>query len=193
MRIRFFDTETSDLPSRNPNAEIIAYTTQLWDNGVTSEAQTIHLLPTGPVAEEAAKVNGYTPEEWARRGAVRSFGWEDVTNLNNALHDQIVGGHNIEFDLDMVRRTFDRAKMAAPKPNYQLIDTQRQAAALVALNLITKASLVPACQYFGIDTSGAHTSAGDVTMTIKLFEAFALLSLDGLKYRQLRDAGLIPA
>ncbi len=192
MRIRFFDTETSDLPSRNPNAEIIAYTTQIWDNGVVQPPQTIHLLPRGPVADEAAKVNGYTPQEWARRGAVRHFDWQDVTNLQNALHDQTVGGHNTEFDLNMVKITFERANIALPKWNYQIVDTQRQAASLVALGLIAKQSLVNVAKYFGIDTSKAHSSEGDVAMTIAVFEAFALLMLDGLELRKLSAAGLIP-
>jgi DNA polymerase III alpha subunit (gram-positive type) len=190
MRITFFDTETSDLPERNPAAEIIAYTTQVWDSGVAQPAQTVYLLPTGPVAPEAAKVNGYTPEEWQRRGAVRSFSWEDATNLQQALHDQIVGGHNVGFDLDMVARTFARAGAAGPKPNYRKVDTQPMAQSLVALGLIQSASLVNVAKYFGVDVGAAHTSDGDVTMTIKVFEKFCLLIKGGIEYARLSGQAL---
>jgi len=181
MRIVWFDTETSDLPERNPNAEIIAYTTRVWDNGILSEPHTVHLWPCGKVAEEAAKVNGYNPGEWLRRGAERTFDMTDAEYLARTLHDQIVGGHNTNFDLDMVNRTFIRAGMQPPKPNFRKVDTQPCAQLLVSLGLIASASLVNAAKFFGIDPGAAHTSEGDVNMTIQVWERFRNLIVSGLE------------
>jgi DNA polymerase III alpha subunit (gram-positive type) len=173
LRIVFFDTETSNLPERNPNAEIIAYTTRVWVDGNVGEPRTIHTFPYGEVHPEAAKINGYTPEEWTRRGAVRQFDWHDVTNLREALgNDAIIGGHNTGFDTDMVCRMFARANLSPPKWNYRKVDTQAMAQALVAIGAIKSASLVNVANYIGCDISGAHTSEGDVNMTIAVWEWF---------------------
>lgn len=182
MRIIFIDTETTGLnPHRNeidPTLGncILSYTIQAWTDGVLGPAQTIHLLPTCPVEPGAAKVNGYSPEEWARRGATRSFGWEDCTNLN-VLHDAIVGGHNVPFDLDFVAAEFARGKVASPKWNHRKVDTQALSMPLVALGAIKSAALAHVAAYWGIDHSQAHTSAGDVTTTIQVWERYVDLYL----------------
>lgn len=184
MHINFFDTETSDTLDKNPNAEIIAYSCQSWVNGVRGPMQTVHLLPRGPVSEGAAKVNGYTPEEWARRGAIRHFDWQDATNLQNMLDGQIVGGHNTKFDLDMVAATFKRANIKRPDWNYRVVDTQANAQLLVGLGVLKSARLTEVAAYFGINTNQAHTSAGDVDITIQVWECLCHLVLDGFQWRQ---------
>jgi DNA polymerase III alpha subunit (gram-positive type) len=188
MRITWIDTETTDVPERNPNCEIIAYCLQVWDNGQLFPMTTVYLLPTGPVAEEAAKVNGYTPQEWQRRGAVRPFDMSDAQFLVGAMSDQIIGGHNTAFDVDMIQRTLKRGGLAPLKINYRKVDTQAQAQALVSLGLIQTASLVNVAKYFGIDTTNAHTADTDVTNTIKVWEAFQDLMVSGLEMKAARRA-----
>lgn len=59
------DTETGGLDSSECALLSIAAVPS-WD----APPFSIHILPVGRIEEKAAEVNGYTPEEWARRGAV---------------------------------------------------------------------------------------------------------------------------
>lgn len=179
MRIVFCDTETSDLPDRNPNAEIISYTICPWVDGVRGEMRTVHVYPVGPVHPEAQRVNGYTPELWASRGAVRSFDWHDLSNFREALDSAIVGGHNTGFDTGMIETVFARLKTARPDWNYRKVDTQAMAMGLVAIGVLKKAGLADVAAHFGIVNQAPHTSYGDVDCTINVFEALLGVYLKG--------------
>jgi len=177
VRIVFIDTETSDLPDRNPNAEIIAYTIQPWVDGVRGTAQTVHLFPRGPVAPEAQRVNGYTEALWHYRGAVRAFDDTDLAFLRQALDNAIVGGHNTGFDTNMIELEFARRRTAKPDWNYRKVDTQAMAMGLVGIGVIQKAGLVDMAKHFGIPHTNAHTSFGDVETTILVWEKFLEINL----------------
>ena len=60
-----FDTETGGLNAAECALLSIAAVPS-WD----ARPFSVHLLPVGRIDARAAEVNGYTPEEWERRGAV---------------------------------------------------------------------------------------------------------------------------
>ncbi len=62
---------------------------------------SIHILPVGRITAKAAAVNGYTPEEWARRGAVplkvAAFEFQRwLFSLDSRRFD--LAAHNAGFD-----------------------------------------------------------------------------------------------
>jgi DNA polymerase III epsilon subunit-like protein len=169
---------------------VIEYTLQVWDLQTgRAPPQTIRLWPTmpgpggvvpvlRPVAPEVCKINGYDPATWGTGpyAATRAFDWHDCTNLA-LLDGALVGGHNTNFDLDFIRGEFLRAGVKPPRWNYRLIDTQKIAGPLVAMGLIKGQGLGDLCDLFGLSREGAHTSAGDVRMTIDVWEKFCDLYL----------------
>lgn len=175
MRVVFVDCETGHLDPQLGN--ILSYTIQAWADGLTGPAQTVYLLPTLPVDPGAAKVNGYTPEEWARRGATRHFDWNDRQILT-ALDGAIVGGHNVKFDLGFIEAECRRLQVAVPSWNHRNIDTQALSMPLVAMGVIKSASLKDVAAFLGLPSHDAHTSEGDVRNTIAVWEWHLGIYLD---------------
>lgn len=167
MRVVFIDTETGGLDPKTSN--ILSYTIQVWVDGVRQAPQTTYLIPTLPVDPGAAKVNGYTPEEWHRRGADHSFDWNDLQRLQ-VLKDSVPGGHNTKFDLAFIAAECERLQVLCPQWHYQIVDTQAMSMGLSGIGAIKSPSLSKVCAALGIPANGAHTSEGDVRMTIDLWE-----------------------
>jgi DNA polymerase III epsilon subunit-like protein len=91
------DTETGGLDSTECALLSIAAVPS-WD----APPFSIHILPVGRIKPKAAELNGYTPEEWARRGAVtpkvaafRFQRWRYL--LDNQRFD--LAAHNAGFDV----------------------------------------------------------------------------------------------
>lgn len=188
MRIVFCDTETTGLDP--DEGEIIEYTFAEWEDGVRGRTVTRKVRPEGPVPESASRINGYTPEKWEAAGALPWSGADFDTLFSFIPSTQVgvrpsgrvvVGGHNTNFDLRFFGGQLRRKGWMLPLDHsHRIVDTMTGAATLLALGEIKSAALVSVAQYFGIDTSLAHSSAGDVEMTIRVFEEQIRLTLDGL-------------
>jgi DNA polymerase III epsilon subunit-like protein len=178
MRIVFVDTETTGLTSMD---QVLEYSFKVWEDGVVSQAYTRRVMPTVPCNPKAQEVNGFTREAWEACGAVP---WSalDCDYVSYFLQDgTIVGGHNTPFDVGMIAREFERAKRPFPQLSREEVDTKRLAVPLMALGEIPKTALTTVAQYFGLDVSLAHTSMGDVDMTIGIWERFLQLQHRGLR------------
>jgi DNA polymerase III epsilon subunit-like protein len=185
----FIDTETTDLDPEK--GEIIEYTFAEWIDGVRGRHLTRKVMPVGPVSPKAAEINGYTREAWEAAGA-QPWSSEDNGNVFNFIPAKeegtrgegrvIVGGHNTRFDLDFLNWQIKKqGHRQALDYSHRLIDTMTGAAPLMGLGELTSVSLVNVARYFGIDTSLAHSSAGDVEMTIQVWEYLLLLTDAGLR------------
>lgn len=102
-----FDTETGGLNSAECALLSIAAVPS-WD----APPLSIHILPVGRIDPKAAEVNGYSAEEWARRGAVTPkvallefLRWLDLTSVERAKELGVprlrfdMAAHNAGFDL----------------------------------------------------------------------------------------------
>lgn len=186
--IIFIDTETTGL---DPDAgEIIEYTFAEWDAGVRGRVVTRKVRPVGPVPDSAARINGYTPEKWEEAGAL-PWGGADLDTLFSFIPSAVagvkpkgivrVGGHNTNFDLHFFGAQLRRQGWDLPLDHsHRIVDTMTAAAPLLDIGEVTSVTLVSLARYFGIDTSLAHSSAGDVEMTIRVYEEQIRLTLDGL-------------
>lgn len=105
------DTETGGFNERK-NPLLSVSLIRLLPDLSPGETKTIYILPRPGtvISEEAAKINGYTPEKWAERGAVP---------LVNAMKDMFdwVGSestavaHNAKFDKRFVDYNFNEARV----------------------------------------------------------------------------------
>lgn len=108
------DTETGGFSTpRNPllSVSLVELTADLDPGRILTVY--MHPLPGQVVDEGAAKVNGYTPEKWAARGAVsltegiqRICAW--VTPGSKAV------AHNAKFDKRFLDASFTACKLASP-------------------------------------------------------------------------------
>jgi len=173
MRVIFINTETTGLDPEKDR--IISYAIGVWQDGQRSPIQQLHVWPLNPdgtlmsVSEEISKINGYSIEEWQRRGATRGFQWQDAANLN-VIQDAIVGGSNPRFDVGFIHAECRRIGMQPVNPSHPMIDMNALLMPLVAAGKIRSASLSVGAKYFGLDTSRAHDSAADVALAIDVWE-----------------------
>ncbi len=101
-----FDTETGGLNSAECALLSIAAVPS-WD----APPLSIHILPVGRIDARAAEVNGYSAEEWARRGAVTPkvamlefLRWLDLTAVERAKE---LGVPRLRFDMAAHNAGFD--------------------------------------------------------------------------------------
>lgn len=169
MRIHFFDTESSGLIDKNPEAEVIEYAGAIWEDGEVTGRIHAYVVPQLPVHPKAAEVNGYTEELWRKRGAC-------IWNLNNSrelgawFEGAMIGGSNPDFDKKLIVRESKRAGVKVPAWHYKHLDLGSFGLLLQLEGEIENARLETLAAYFGIPHE-AHTAMGDVEAAIKVWEA----------------------
>jgi DNA polymerase III epsilon subunit-like protein len=169
MRVVFFDTESTGLIDKNPDAEIVEYAGATWDDGeVTGEFHRF-VLPKNGCPDEAAKINGFDEAKW-RAACARQFCGDDVVNLSQRLDGMMLGGSNPDFDKKMIRAECARLKLAPPDWSYKHLDLGTFGLLLQLEGAIANAKLETLADYFGIPHE-KHTAMGDVKASIKVWEA----------------------
>jgi DNA polymerase III alpha subunit (gram-positive type) len=155
----WFDLECSGFAKTDTIIEIGAVT----DDGGTFDVKVA--LPDGvTVHPEAAKVNGYTPEEWA--GAMSL---EAALALFEAFAEgRCMVGHNIwRYDFQFLIRAMGEAR--ARKLLRCSIDTLEMYKA--ANGPSAKKNLHACCEHYGIEPEGVHRALGGAQRVQKLFGA----------------------
>jgi DNA polymerase III epsilon subunit-like protein len=169
MRVVFFDTETTGLIDKNPEAEIVEYAGATWDDGnVTGEFHR-YVLPKNGCPEGAAKVNGYDEALWKSRSA-RPFVAADRLNLAQRLDGMMLGGSNPGFDKAMIRAECARLELPPPDWSYKHLDLGAFGLLLQLEGEVANAKLETLAAYFGLPHE-AHTAMGDVKASIGVWEA----------------------
>lgn len=161
--VAFLDTETGGVtPGVDPVIEVATIVTDLAFKEIDRIEMKVKLRPGEVVSPGAAAVNGYTPEKWAD---ARPFG-EYVAFLKRAVpfgHSAIPVGHNVQFDLDMLRKGyFDRDKIFFPF-SYRAVDTLVLARTLSLAGLVSLPDhkLTTVTKALGIRHEGAHGAMSD--------------------------------
>jgi DNA polymerase-3 subunit epsilon len=100
-----------------------------------------------------------------------------MDSIAHLLHDRIIIGHNVEFDLKFIAHEFSKEK----------IDLQWKGSYLDTLKMAKDANLVSEnnqlstlCSHFGIPLLHAHSAMADVIATGKLFQALLNFSHNGV-------------
>lgn len=167
-----FDTETSGLePSEG--AEILSYAYMVLDENLDVMVQRQRFFfPKGPVDPGASAVNGYTPELWASRGALRpeTLSVHIQYDLEKDVPHRVAPlGHNVAFDLKFFNAYGPRAELRK-KLDYHGMDTMLLARALdQAFGQKGSYKLVELCKRLEVPLVGAHDSMQDITATVELY------------------------
>lgn len=196
MKIIFFDTETTGLDPQTD--EIISYAFGIWEDGETTYTNTVYLTPTVPVSEGAARVNGYTPELWASRGAKpfskehyhdwvyylqgpncrKPIGNSSAQSEHLSKVDAIGGSNVLGFDLAFVKAACARFGLTPPKWPHRICELNALGFPLWVTGKSRGAGLGHLAQYFNISDKDAHSAEGDVKMSVLVWEKFLEKELD---------------
>lgn len=112
------------------------------------------------VEPQALQVNGYDPTRWQRE----AFGHDDGMALLAAWMPCKfkLAAYNVSFDRSVIRNAFLRAGQDEPGWREDTIDPLPMVRRYLKRGNWTKsAKLTEACEFFGIDTSLAHTALAD--------------------------------
>lgn len=175
-RIAFLDVETTGLDPETDH--VIEYAVQLWAwdawraGKLRGAAYSKRVMPPTDPTPEAAAVNGFTREAWAR---AKPFSGFDATTLATMLDGAIIAGANPAFDRAFVAAEARRLGFEPPKWSHRSIDVQSLAAPLLVMGEIKSTKQTVIAEAFGIDTSAAHSAMGDVQIAIQIWEQFLLL------------------
>ena len=171
------DVETTGL---NANfAEIVSLSCTLLDYDINVLGTlTVYANPENGCPPEASRINGYTPELWASRGAGTQK--ELLAKVRNFVEGQsrlYPVGHNVNFDIGFIRTLYQR--FSADKDygrtfSYHHIDTL---ATCLLLDLAQTGrpqggyKLTNLCDRFGISLGEkAHDAEADITATVDLLK-----------------------
>ena len=168
LDLLFVDTETTGLdPLKHELIEVAAIRTSPDGRNVLSIYKA-KLRPThaGDADPQALKINGYTPEEWTPEKCETPL--NVVNQLTTLALDTMLVGHNVSFDERFLLPLFQNYNFKPPW-SYHKIDTVALAYPLyLADPRLTKLSLGPLCEYFGMPAP-KHNALADVTACREVF------------------------
>lgn len=156
-----FDSETTGLDVMNDR--IVSVGAVLVNGGHVAPGLNIDRLvnPAMPIPPRSTAIHGITDEMVADAQPFAQV-WQD---LQGPFAERVVIGHNIGFDLAVLKHEAERAGLAWQTPKF--LDTLRLAVGLFPdwqdLNLETIAG------HLGVDVQGRHTALGDALVTAEIW------------------------
>lgn len=171
--LAFIDTETGGLvPGRDPVIEVATILTDLELNELGRFDAKIQLRPGDVVSPEAARLNGYDPEVWAREAVpmaeYRGFLSRHIPRGSVAVSV----GHNVSFDRDMIDQGYFKPAGFFCPLSYHKVDTVGIAMALKLAGVIRceNVRLTSVSAALGIEHGKAHTAMADLLVSKEIFE-----------------------
>lgn len=156
-----YDSETTGLDVVNDRLVSVGAVAVVGGHVVPGVNIDCLVNPGGPISPRSTAIHGITDEMVADAQAFVHL-WPD---LQGPFHDRVVIGHNIGFDLAVLKREAERAGLAWQSPKF--LDTLRLAAGLFPdwqdLNLETIAA------HLGVEVQGRHTALGDALVTAEVW------------------------
>jgi len=169
--LAFTDVETSGIDEKEH--QILELAIVRLDPRTMVEKQRYHryFMPTKPVPEEAARINGYSEALWRERGAEEMRG-EDLTDIGNVLHGAAFAGQVVGFDKRFLWAAHDRMARPYPTMDYHMIDIAVFGWPLVIAGRTRGLSLKYTRKFFGLPGEQAHTALCDVLDEIEVYKFF---------------------
>ena len=177
MHLIFVDTETNDHPSKRLELRIVSIT---WlvaqSNGLTEKLENYIIKPDGfRIALGATMIHGITEYQARKEGhAITKVLRKFVSDLQSPGEKTIIG-HNINFDLDVIKTELNRHQFSFDIASLPSICTMRSSVPVCQLPKARgKGYKNPKLQelhvsLFGQPFSNAHTSKADVEATARCF------------------------
>ena len=146
MNLFFFDSETSGLnPYRHEMIEVAYLITDATGKKVIKE-YSAKVMPTKPVEPDAAAINGYTPEVWAKEAIPIDHA---ITDMLAVARDTMLVGQNIYFDWSFLEVALIKRGARWPGSYYK-IDTAALAIPLVRAGIIPNIKLSTLSNFFKV-------------------------------------------
>lgn len=178
-----FDTETGGTdPTKHPI--LTAYFLALDENLEKIDSLDIAIRPEAPfdeITEEALNVNGIKMEEHLARTdlvtrqeaaeLIRKFVKKYTgKSKNSALPEPM--GHNVQFDLEMLRNQILPGTALKEVFHYRVVDTFPISSLLKEVGLLPKevGKLTSIAEHYGLGTSGAHDAKFDVYLCVNVYK-----------------------
>ncbi len=124
------------------------------------------VAPEMPVGEEAARINGYTPEKWEGAPAVTDvlLKYFDMVQWTN------FGGQNPAFDKKFIDATARRHGIQWPKMSgYRLVGTEMLSWKLLLEGKIENVKQETLAAFLGLGKQ-THDALGDIRQCVKIYE-----------------------
>ena len=179
----FFDLETGGVEEHHPDIQLAAVAVRDWEVVDTFEHKI--QFDTAEAEPEALRINSFNPNIWKDKAlpeenvvmAFASFlekyrAIQKISRAGNPYTVARLAGHNVaRFDAPRLLRMFKRNHGTfLPADAFMPLDTMQ-----LALWHFADADEKPEnfklgtlCQFFGINTEGAHDALVDVTNTVQL-------------------------
>lgn len=156
-----YDSETTGLDVANDRLVSVGAVAVVGGHVVPGINIDCLVNPGGPISPRSTAIHGITDDMVADAPAFAHV-WPD---LQGPFKDRVVIGHNIGFDLAVLKREAERAGLVWQSPKF--LDTLRLAAGLFPdwqdLNLETIAA------HLGVEVQGRHTALGDALVTAEVW------------------------
>ena len=155
--ILFLDFETGGLSPRTTDViEVGCVLTDPTGRTILEEFET-RVVPTRPVEDAAARINGYNAEKWAAEGVPLLTAMTRVLWLADGA---IMCCHNTSFD-----KAFLDASLVATRQKwtgrYHTLCTVAMASPLLRRGLVENTKLDTLARYFGVDQGEPHRAMSD--------------------------------
>lgn len=131
MKVLFFDTETTGLPlwkepSDDPNQpHVVDLSCELWSGSELVREFDCIINPGIPIPPEVTEIHGITDEIAQRDGIQPIDAWEVFQSLVGQA--DLLCGHNVSFDIRMMRILSARVTGAKWEPMHPTFCTMRKA------------------------------------------------------------------
>ncbi len=169
----FLDTETGGLvPGKFPVIEVACIITDMKLKEVARFEKKIRLRKGDVVGPKAAAMNGYTPEVWAKEAVPMQTFMDFLSYRIPRGHVAVPIGHNIQFDIDMLREGYFSPIHQFFPFSFRKVDTIAIAMAMKVSGMIDvpNVKLTTVSEALGIEHSKAHTAMADVEVCKEMFQ-----------------------
>lgn len=164
-KVGVFDTETTDIAGYIVSYAFVVY------NLETQEIETeIHekINPQTKIHEEAYQVHKISQEEVANKP---TFGEKKEEILSMFENVDLLVGHNILYDLGVLKRELERDNHQTNLIDISIFDTMYYSVDVVELDKKKLPRLEECVRYFfGPQNAAYHDALEDVKMTLKVFQ-----------------------
>ena len=182
------DVETGGVEDRHPTTQIavVAFNEDTYD--VIDELDIKLRFDEEACDPKALKLNSYNPLLWGAEAVTAEVAfakltdffekhqtWNLVSKKGNPYSTAKIVAHNAEFDIPRLRKLWGDAY--APFAWWYPHDTLQLALWKLSAVVVPPRNyqLGTLCEYFGIETEGAHDALADCRMTIKLAQVLTEL------------------
>lgn len=173
------DTETTGLDPATARLVQVGAVRIVGENPEPLETLESLVRPDIPIPRSSTEIHGIDDTAVADAPGPK----EVLDRVRDFIGENVVVGHSIEFDIEILRREAERSGTVWPE--FRSLDVRLLAR--LADPALADYSLDGLCAWLGIEIEGRHTAIGDALATAKVFAGLASM-LRGAGIRTLAEA-----